>query len=154
MKKAAFSILAIVMLLTLVCGSALAATGDITVKKANAYADPDLKLYMGTIPKYTSVLVRAYGDYAEISYNGVKCYVKPSVLTRGAKDYDYIGTATLKKGAKVYQGTSSSSRCVTNKKNRKVYVYKVSDGKALVRTSKTGIFGHVSTDSLTDMKAY
>lgn len=152
MKKTALSVLAIVMLLSLVCGSALAATGDITIKAAKAYADTDMTLYMGTIPKNTSVLVHAYGDYAEINYNGVKCYVKPSTLTQGKKDYDYLGTATLKKGSKVYQRSSSSSRCVTTKKARKVYVYKVSNGKALVRTSTSGIYGYVSANSLTDMK--
>ena len=153
MKKAAFSILAVVMLLSLVCGSALAVTGDITVKKAKAYADAAMTLYMGEIPKGTSVAVHAYGDYAELSYNGVKCYVKPSTLTQGKKNYDYLGTATLKKDAKVYQRPSSSSRCVVNKKARKVYVYKLSGGKALVRTSTSGFFGYVSADCLTNMSA-
>ena len=154
MKKAVFSLLAAVLLLTLVCSSALALTGDITVKTAKAYADPSFKYYLGTIPKNSSVLVRAYGTYADIVYNGVACYVKPSTLTQGDRDYDYIGNATLKKGATVYQRPSSSSRSVTNKKKRSVLVYAVSDGFALVRTSTHGVFGFVKADGLTGFKAY
>ena len=29
------------------------------------------------IPSYTSVLVRAYGSYADVYVNGVECFVKP-----------------------------------------------------------------------------
>lgn len=151
MKKAAFSILAIVMLLSVVCGSAFALTGDITIKAAKAYADPDFTAYIGTIPKNTSVMVRAYGNYADIVVNGVECYVKPSTLSQGKYDYNYLGTAILKKGANVYQRPSSSSRRVVNSKDRKVKVYSVSNGYALIR-SKKGVFGFVSAGNLTDLK--
>ena len=60
MKKIAFSILAAVLLMTLVLGSALAVTGDITTRDVKAYADPNFKKYVATIPAKTSVLVRAY----------------------------------------------------------------------------------------------
>ena len=153
MKKIALSILAAVLLLTLVCGSAFAVTGDITVKAAKAYADPNFTKYVGTIPAKTSVLVRAYGSYADVLVNGVEVYVKPSTLTCGKKDYDYIGYATLKAGSKVYQRPTIASKCSTTSSSTKVLVYAVSNGKALVRTAEKGVFGFVSAKSLTDLKA-
>ena len=153
MKKAAFTILAAVLLLTLMCSSAFALKGDITIKAAKAYADPYFETYIGTIPKYTSVQVRAYGNYADIICNGVECYVRPGTLTQGSKDYDYIGTATLKKGANVYQRPSTYSRSVKNSKDREVLVYGLSSGYALIRSSK-GIFGFVASANLSNLKAY
>ena len=79
--------------------------------------------------------------------------MKPSTLTQGDWDYSYLGTATLKKGAKVYQRSSTSSRCVTTSKARKVKVYSVSDGYALVRSAK-GVFGYVAASNLSDLKPY
>ena len=153
MKKIALSILAAVLLLTLVCGSAFAVTGDITVKAAKAYADPNFTKYVGTIPAKTSVLVRAYGSYADIYVNGVEVFVKPSALTCGKKDYDYIGYATLKSGAKVYQRPTTASKCSTASHSIKVLVYAASNGKALVRTTNKGVFGFVDVKNLTDLKA-
>ena len=151
MKKAAFSILAIVMLLSVVCGSAFALTGDITIKAAKAYADPDFTAYIGTIPKNTSVMVRAYGNYADIVVNGVECYVKPSTLSQGKYKDKYKGTATLAKGAKIYQRPSTSAKYTTAKKARKVYVYTVKNGIVLFRTSK-GTYGFTSIANLTNIK--
>jgi len=153
MKKIALSILAAVLLLTLVCGSAFAVTGDITVKAAKAYADPNFTKYVGTIPAKTSVLVRAYGSYADVYVNGVEVYVKPSTLTCGKKDYDYIGYATLKSGSKVYQRPTTASRYSTASSSTKVLVYAVSNGAALIRTTDKGVFGFVNVKNLTDLKA-
>lgn len=153
MKKIALSLLAVVLMLTLVCGTALAVTGDITVKAAKAYSDPELTKYVGTIPKYTSVLVRAYGSYADVYVNGVHCYVKPSALTRGAYNDNYVGTATLKAGAKVYQRPSGASKYVTTGKNHPVLIYAAGDGYALIRTSDKGVFGFVSASELINAKA-
>lgn len=152
MKKIAVSVIAAVLLLTLVCGSAFALTGDITIKAAKAYSDPELKTYIGTIPKYTSVMVRAYGTYADVVINGVECYVKPSTLSQGKFVNKALGTATLVKSAKVYQRPSSSARVSTNKKARKVHVYAVKNGFALIRNSK-GVYGFVSTSDLNDLKS-
>ena len=154
MKKVTLSLLAAVLLLTLVCGSALAVTGDMTTKSVKAYADPAMTKYIGTIPKYTSVLVRAYGSYADVLYNGVECYVKPSGLTCGNYNYNFIGSATLKSGAEVYQRPSAASKSVTTGKSHKVLVYAATNGYALVRVGKVGVFGFVSAANLTDLKAY
>ena len=153
MKKIALSILAAVLLLTLVCGSAFAVTGDITVKAAKAYADPNFTMYVGTIPAKTSVLVRAYGSYADIYVNGAEVYVKPSTLTCGKKDYDYIGYATLKAGSKVFQRPSSASKYVTTSHSIKVLVYAASNGAVLIRTTGKGVFGFVGAQCLTNLKA-
>jgi hypothetical protein len=152
MKKIALSLVSVVLLLTLVCGSAFAATGDLTIKAVKAYSDPEMTQYIGTIPKYTSVLVRAYGSYAHLKYNGSSCYISPSALTQGKYDYKYMGKATLAKGATIYQRPSTSARSVTNRKNCKVYVYGTKKGMAMIRSGK-GVYGFVSTSSLTDMNS-
>lgn len=153
MKKIAISTLAAVLLLTLIVGSAFAVTGDITTKAAKAYSDPNLTKYIGTIPSKTSVLVRAYGSYADVYVNGVECYISPSALTCGKKDYDYIGYATLKSGSKVYQRPSSSSKSATTSSDIKVLVYAASDGLAMIRTTGKGVFGFVSAKNLTNLTA-
>ena len=153
MKKFVLSLLAVVLLLTLVCGSAFALTGDLTKVTVKAYADPAMTKYIGTIPKLTSVVVRAYGSYADVYYNGVECYVNPSALTCGEYDYNYVGTAILKKGAAVYQRPSASSKCRTNGSARKVLVYAASNGYALIRTGVSGVFGFVSTSNLSKLAA-
>ena len=93
-------------------------------------------------------------SYADVYYNGVECYVKPSALTCGNYDYNYIGSATLIKGATVYQRPSSASKSLDTSKSRKVLVYAATDGFALIRTSHSGAFGFVSTADLKDLKAY
>ena len=148
MKKFALSLLAVVLLLTLVCGSAFALTGDMTKVAVKAYADPAMTKYIGTIPKFTSVVVRAYGSYADVYYDGVECFVKPSALTCGEYDYNYIGSAILKKGAAVYQRPTSSSKSRINGSARKVLVYAATDGYALIRTKVGGVFGFVSISDL------
>ena len=152
MKKFALSMLAVVLLVTLVFGTALAVSGDMTVKATTAYADPNFTKPIGTIPKYTSVLVRAYGSYCDVYVNGFECFVKPSALTRGEYDYNYIGFATLKAGSNVYQRPSIAAKSVTTGSARPVLVYAVSDGYALIRSSK-GVFGFVSAENLTNVKA-
>lgn len=152
MKKIALSMLAAVLLLTLVFGTAFAVTGDMTVKAAKAYADPNMTKYIGTIPKYTSVLVRAYGSYADVYVNGIECYVKPSTLTQGYYDYNYIGYAVLKSGAKVFQRPSAAAKFATTSKAAPVLVYAVNDGFAIIR-NKSGVFGFVAASELANVKA-
>lgn len=153
MKKIALSILAAVLLLTLVCGTAIAVTGDITTRDVKAYADPNFTKYIGTIPAKTSVLVRAYGSYADVYVNGVECFVTPSALTCGKKDYDYIGSATLKAGSKVYQRPSAAAKSATTSSDIKVLVYAANNGMAMIRTTGKGVFGFVSAANLTNLKA-
>ena len=154
MKKFSLSLLAVILLMTLVFGSALAAVkGDMTVRATKAYSDPGMTKYIGTIPKYTSVLVRAYGSYADVYLNGVECYVKASDLTQGDYDYNYVGFAILKSGANVYQRPSAVSKNITSKKARPVIVYAINGSYALIRTDYHGVFGFVKTSSLSDFKA-
>ena len=148
MKKTALSILALALLLTLVCGSALA-VGDITTKSVKAYSDSELKHCIGTIPKYTCLNVNYYGYNASVEVNGVRCYVKSAALDNGRHKNDYTGTATLAKNELIYQRPTLSARYSTNKKAAKVYVYAVKKGMALIRTKK-GKYGFVSLSSLTD----
>ncbi len=152
MKKIALSIISVALLLTLVCGSAFALVGDITVKSVKAYADPDFTKYVGTIPKFTSVMVRAYGTYADVMLNGKECYIDPSALTQGKHDYDYIGTGILVKGAKVYQRPSTAAKVLVNTQENKVYVYGVNKGLALIRTTG-GVFGFVKATDIESLKS-
>ena len=154
MKKIALSMLAVMLLMILVCGSAFALVGDMTTRSVKAYADPGMTDYVGTIPKYSCVLVRAYGSYADVYYNDIECFIKPSALTCGKYDYNYIGTATLKKGAYVFQRPSFASYYTVNRRDRKVLVYAETDGYALVRKGPGGAFGFVSASSLRHLKAY
>ena len=154
MKKIALSMLAVMLLMILVCGSAFALVGDMTTRSVKAYADPGMTDYVGTIPKFTSVMVRAYGSYADVLYNGVECFVKPSALTCGVYDFNYIGTATLKAGSNVYQRPSVASSSITTAKSHRVLVYAATNGYAVIRTGSKGAFGFVSTNNLTNLKAY
>ena len=153
MKKFALSMLAAMLLLTFVCSSALAITGDMTTKEAAAYSDPEMKHYIGTIPKFTSVLVRAYGSYANVYYKGASCFVKPSTLTQGEYDYNFIGIATLKGGSRVYQSATSASASRVTHSSRRVLVYAATNGYALIRTKVGGVFGFVSASNLTNFSA-
>jgi len=150
MKKVALSLIAAMLLLALVCGSALA-VGDITVKKAKAYADKELTQYVGTIPKYTCLTVRAYGSYADVTYNGKQVYIKPSTLTQGKYKDAYKATATLAKNAKMYKRPSKSSGYTVSSKARKVYLYGIKDGCVLFRTAK-GNYGFTSIANLSNIK--
>lgn len=148
MKKAVVSIIATILLLTLACGCALASTGDITIKEAKAYSDKDFTKSIGTIPKYTCVKVNAYGNYADITVNDVRCYVHPSTLTQGKYDYSYMGTAIMKKGALVYQRPSASAKYSVNAKKCTVRVFVIKDSLALIRYKKSGMFGFTSVKNL------
>ena len=56
MKKKLIAVLAVALIAALGCGVAFAATGDITVKDAKAYADAAMTQYVGTIPAGTSLM--------------------------------------------------------------------------------------------------
>jgi hypothetical protein len=59
MKKAIITILALVLLVSMFCATAMASHGDITVKTTKLYADSAMKAYVGTIPAYTALVVRS-----------------------------------------------------------------------------------------------
>ena len=154
MKKIALSMIAAILMLTLLAGTALA-TGDMTIRRAKTYSDPGLTKRVGSIPKYTAVTLNGTGTYGNIKYaditvDGVQYYVKAGTLTLGAYEKKYTGTATMLKGAWFYHGRHSSKYTVI-KKDTKVYVYAIHKGKALVRTSN-GNYGFTSTVNLINMK--
>ena len=64
MKKRMTALLA-ALLLAALCLCALAETeigGDLVIQATKIYADANLKRAVGSVPKYTSVLVEAFGD--------------------------------------------------------------------------------------------
>ena len=151
MKKFALSLLAVILVLTMVCAQALAVSGDLTTRDARAFADPEMTQYIGTIPKFTSVLVAAYGTYADVYVNGVRCFVEPSALTQGERDFDYIGYGTLRAGSNVYQRPTVISKNVVNTNPMPVLIYAIKGSCALIR-SANGVFGFVNTECLENIK--
>ena len=151
MKKTLMAILAMALMLTLFCGSALAYTGDLTTSNALAYADAAMTTFVGVIPAGTSVLVRSYDSYADVYVNGKVVYIKTSDLLHAEISSDY--EATLVKGTKVYQRASTSANSAKLKKSGKVKVCAVSGDWALVQsTGKKGVYGFVKISKLTDIR--
>ena len=148
MKKTFVAILAMALMLTLCCGSALAYTGDLTATETKCYTTAAMTEYVGSIPAGTSVLVRSYDTYADIYVNGKVVYVKASDLLHTDIPTDYL--ATLKKGTKVYQQADGDAKCGKLKKNLAVKVCAISGDWALVQTTGgKGIYGFVKVSKLT-----
>ena len=150
MKKL-IAVLAVATLMCLLCAQAFAASGDITVKDAKAYADAAMTTYLGTIPSGTAVVVRSYDTYADVYVNGKVCYISASALLNSEVSSDYI--ATLVKGTRVYQQASSSAKSVKLTKNGDVKLCAVKGDWALVQTTGSkGYFGYVKVDHLTGIR--
>lgn len=148
MKKKLFAMLALALALALLGGSALAVTGDITVKAVKAYSDAAMTQYIGTIPSYTSVLVRSYDSYADIYVNGTICYIEESALLHDGTAHTRYG-ASLKKGTTVYQRADSDAKSAQLTCDCSVTIVAVKGDWALVRNSgKTGVYAFVKVDRL------
>ena len=151
MKKTLIALLSLALILTLCCGAALAATGDLTIRDTKAYTDAEMTQYAGTIPACTSLLVRSHEDYADVYLNGKTYYVSNFDLLNADITSNY--SATLKKGVTVYQRPTSSSRSVTLKKEYKVNICMVSENWALVQsTNSLSAYAFVKLDKLSDIK--
>ncbi|MBR1821558.1 MAG: hypothetical protein IJ769_08050 [Clostridia bacterium] len=151
MKKTMVATLAVALLLTLLCGTALAYNGDLTATDAKAYSNASMTEYVGTIPAGTSVLVRSYDGYADVYVNGKVVYIDASDLLHTDIPSDYV--ATLVKGTKVYQRPASSAKSAKLKKDGSVKVCAVSGDWALVQTTGSkGIYGFVKVSKLTDIR--
>ena len=106
MKKTTVAIIAAVLMLTMLCGGALATSGDLTVANVKAYSDSAMTNYVGTIPAYTALVVGSYDTYADVKMGGKTLYIDASALLRTDSPAKY--TATLNKGTKVYQRATTS----------------------------------------------
>ena len=146
MKKTLAALLALTLLLSLCCASALAYTGDVTVTALEAFSDKEGKNPVGTIPAFTSVLVNCIKHgFAQIYVNGQVVYVKASGLFRDRKSPRY--GAGLSAGTQLYQRPSASSDATTVG-NTLVYVYAVKYGWALVRATGNGAYAFVRANKL------
>lgn len=151
MKKKLAAVLALALIAALCCGTALAVSGDLTVKDAKAYADAAMTKYVGTIPAGTSLLVRSYDSYADVYINGKIVYINSSALLDGDIAGPY--NATLTKGTRVYQRATTDANSVKLKKGCTVNVCAISDDWALVRsTGSKSMFGYVKLDKLTKIE--
>ncbi len=147
MKKAIITILALVLLVSMFCATAMASHGDITVKTTKLYADSAMKAYVGTIPAYTALVVRSNDSYTDVYINGQVFYTSGSTLLNKSKLGDFV--ATLDKGAKVYQRATTDSNSYALKKKGIVQICKVKGDWALVQTlGERGLYAFVQIDQL------
>lgn len=151
MKRKLIAVLAVALIAALGCGVAFAATGDITIKDAKAYADASMTQYVGTIPAGTSLMVRSYDNYADVYVNGKIVYISKSALLDGDIAGPY--NATLTKGTRVYQRATTSANSVKVKKTMVVNVCAIDGDWALVRTTDDkAVFAYVKLDKLTKIE--
>ena len=151
MKKTMIAILAVALILTMLCGQALAASGDITTKSVKAYADAAMTKYVGTIPAYTALVVRSHDTFADVYVNGKIVYISDSALLNKDASSKYV--ATLNKGTKVYQRATTSANDYTLQDSGTVKVCKVSGDWALVQsTGSKGLYAFVKVNKLTNIR--
>ncbi len=151
MKKTMVAILAVAMILTMLCGQALAVSGDITTRNVKAYADAGMTKYVGTIPGATALFVRSYDSFADVYVAGKIVYINASALLHKNISTKYV--ATLEKGTKVYQRADTSAADYTLKKGGTVKVCKVSGDWALVQTTgKKGLYAFVKVGKLSNIR--
>lgn len=152
MKKTLIAIVAAALVLTMLCGQALAVSGDITVKGVKAYSDSSMKNCVGTIPAYTALVVRSYDRYVDVYVGGKVVYIDASALLR--KDAPTKYTATLKAGTNVYQRADTDAKSCELGKSVKVKICAVKDNWALVQsTGSAGLYAFVKTSKLTNIKS-
>lgn len=150
MKKVTVAVL-ILMLVCAFAVSALAVSGDLTVKDAMAYSDAAMKNYVGTIPAGTSVLVRSHESYADVYTGGKVVYISNSALLDRDITSDYV--ATLAKGTRVYQQASGDAKSRALKSTGTVNVCMVNGDWALVQsTGKLGLYAYVHLTSLSNIR--
>ena len=151
MKKTFIAILAMALLLTLFCGTALAYNGDLTTTDTKAYTSPAMTEYVCTIPAGTAVIVRSYENYADVYMNGKVVYVDASNLLHTKISSDYL--ATLVKGTAVYQQPKTSAKSAKVKKDGTVKVCASSGDWALVQTTGSkGLYAFVKIAKLSDIR--
>ena len=142
MKKFAVSGLIVLLIMAMFCAQGFAVYGDVTVTGADAYIDPEMTQYLGTIPKYTALVVwDADSSVAAVLVNGVNCFVRASTLTNSRFDYLYKGYSVLRAGVTVYQQPAFHSRSICNGHNRTVLVIGVKGDWVLIRSGFGGYFG-------------
>lgn len=81
MKKR-IAILALVMICAMLCQTALATQGDITVHSAKVYADPALTQSVGKLKSWTPVNVKSYGS-SEVRIGGKTYFISTKALVGG-----------------------------------------------------------------------
>ena len=150
MKKTFVAILAMALLLTLLGGTALAYSGDLTATDTKCYSNSTMTEYVGTIPAGTSVLVRSRDGFADLYVDGKVVYISASALLNRDVTSDYA--ASLGKGVRVYQQASTSADSIKLPKEVTVNICAVNGDWALVQTTnKAGIYGYVRVDRLSDI---
>ena len=151
MKKKLIAILTLTLIAALLCGTALAYEGDVTIKSAKAYADAKMTQYAGTIPAGTALVVRSYDKYADVYVNGKIYYIDAGTLLK--QDISAVYRATLKKGTRVYQQATTGAKSGKVKRSGNVNVCAISGDWALVRTTGSkGLYGFVLIEDLTDIR--
>ena len=112
---------------------------DIITKSVKAYSDQGGKELLGTIPAYTSILVRRVGDssiYQVKDYNRQTCYISSSALWRKqgiSSEWTYLKLDQTVKG---YQRPDVASASIDLKKGSYIAIVDERDGWLLVKDDK------------------
>ena len=111
MKKLT-ALLAVMLIMALFCGHAMASEGDITTKAVKAYSDASMTQYVGTVPAWTPVIVSSYGN-SRISLFGVTLYISNSALLNGEGSGKDGSDDILIKDAKAYSNAAMTKYVCT-----------------------------------------
>lgn len=151
MKKKLFVVMAVALIAVMLCAQALASTGDLTIKSANVYSDAEMTNKVGTVPSWTSLMVRSHDSFADVYINGKIYYISASALVNKNIKSGYV--ATLLKSTKVYQRPTTSSKCVTLKKAQTVDLCMVNGNWALIQsTDSKGAYAFVKISKLNNIR--
>ena len=163
MKKTALSLAAVLLILALACPALAWSQMGVTMKAVKACSDSALKKPVKTIPKCTVVKLVFPDKYYESDGQSYAVYAGKNKVyyVRAADILDPIGvtlsesplySATLKKGARVYQRPTKKSKSVRAKKSASVVVCYFKGSWALIYREANSAFGFVSRKSLKNVR--
>jgi len=139
------------VLIVLLSSVALAEYSRIANAKMPVYSDSALKHKIGTVPKWTSVLVKSTSSgVAKISVAGKKGYAKTSFLANAydISPFELYGTLFVTKKCKVYIYPSTGSKGKALKKGLEVETITGNTKWTLVRSLNHKYMGYVLTRNL------
>ena len=163
MKKTVISLLAVLLLTALACPALAWSQMGVTMENVKAYSDVGRTKYIGTIPKCTVIKLVFPDQYSEYDGGSYAVYAGKNryCFVKAAQILDPIGvtlsegalwSATLKKGARVYQRPAKGSRSVKSGKAVSVTVCYVKGSWALIYRESKAAFGFVRTSALKNVK--
>ena len=127
----------LIALLSMSFVTALADYSRIANAKMPIYSSSSMSKKVGTVPKWTVVLVKSInGSVAKVSVNGKKGYTDTAYLADAydISHYELYGTLFVTKKCKVYSYPSTKAKAKTVKKGLEVEIIKTDGKMYLIRT--------------------